>query len=704
MPVYNDGDTVEKAVLSILDQDLPDIEIICVNDGSTDKSKEVLEMLKEKHGITVVHFEKNKGACVARNTGAKKAKGKYLSFLPADAILYPGMARIWYENLEQQPDYDFLYGGYRLIDDEGEPLEGHEYFFNPFDPYLLEVTNYIDGSFPIKTESFWKYAKIMGQKDGLWDKKIKSLQDWDFWLSVVKNGGNGLYIQDICFGTTAPHPGGLSYDSAANWIERCNTIKKKHGIPLRKLCVSSLGASWHAKRIAYILNADFKEMPSYKPHIYDAIYVIGYYPEFAAMQDRMFFNSYDNPKAGITAAKKIVHFVGSDIWQLYHCSLMSLKVWQHYFKNNVSEVLCEADFTQKELKELGIEAKVVPIPPAKLYDLMDLPKEFTIAVYQPKINESFYRPQDMRAIAKELPDIKFKFFGNQFEVGMDKELANIEHCGYINNMETFIKECSAIIRFPQHDGLPLSVLEFLLAGRYSIQSVPIEHAVAITNFSVKEVVEAIKLLKPHTEQHGTNKEASDYWRKELDHEKYKKTIYELAGYEPKTYWEGRARSWSEQASAMPIEIEEVKKMFEKTGAKSVLDIGCGDGRWYPHLTEWGVTKYAGIDISENLIKAAERRFPHLKGSLHATKVEDIVPSEEKFDLIFSYTCLEHIKEEDFEKAVKAIKGAGKQLLLIEPTDFISRYYCHNHSYKDYFKVILDEFKLADKMIYLCDLQ
>src|SRR3990167_5959791 len=115
MPCYNDGNTIEKAINSIKDQDLPDIEMIVVNDGSTDNSKIVLDGLKETGKIDkLIHFEKNKGACVARNEGAKLAEGKYMSFLPADAVLYPGMARIWYENLENYPDYDFLYGGYRF--------------------------------------------------------------------------------------------------------------------------------------------------------------------------------------------------------------------------------------------------------------------------------------------------------------------------------------------------------------------------------------------------------------------------------------------------------------------------------------------------------------------------------------------------------------------------------------------------------------
>lgn len=701
-PVYNDADSIEAMVDSVRDQDLPGIEIICINDGSTDDTAKVLSALKEEGRIDkFINLEKNTGACGARNIGAKEATGKYLSFLPADAILYPGMARIWYTNLEDNPDYDFLYGGYRFIDENKDPIAGHDFFFESFDPYILETGNYIDGSFPIKREAFWKYAELMGQPDGLWDTNIKSLQDWDFWLSVVKNGGKGIYIQDIFFGTTLPHKGGLSDDSSNNWLERLNAIKDKHKIPHRKLCVASLGASWHAKRTAYMLNADYKEMPSFKPNEYSAIYSIGFYPEFAKQQDSMFLNNAYKPEEGRTPAKKVVHFVGTDIWQLYHLSLIQLRsVWQPYFRDFIDEVLCEDEFTQAELRDLGIEAKVVPMPPAKLYDIRPLPKDFTVACYLPATNREFYRPKEMIDIAKKMPDVKFKFFGNPGQKGLDPALPpNIEYMGYVTDMDSFISECSAIMRFPIHDGLPLSVLEFLLAGRYSIQSVPVRHTLCTPVLNEDEVVKGIKMLQEQAKE-GVNQVASDYWRERLNHDTFKQTIEKLTTYNPKEYWDNRAESWKAQAGAMAVETEDVKKFLDELKPKSVLDIGCGDGRWYKALKESGVEEYKGIDISWKLIKLAQDRYPHEKKNFEVRKVEDLEAGDS--DVVFSYTCLEHIKDEDFPKAVQALKKAGKKALLIEPEGFISKNYCYAHDYRKHFKVIKEQ-KLKDKTIFLIDL-
>src|SRR3990167_1366783 len=162
-PAYNDANYLEELVKSIQTQDYPFIEQIIVNDGSTDNTKDVLDKLQEKYPkLQVIHLEKNSGACHARNVGAQKATGKYISFLPADAKLYPGMARIWVTSLEENPKYDFLYGGYRLMNENG--THAQDYLGDAFDVHILETANYIDGSFPLKKEL---YDKMGGWDEGI---------------------------------------------------------------------------------------------------------------------------------------------------------------------------------------------------------------------------------------------------------------------------------------------------------------------------------------------------------------------------------------------------------------------------------------------------------------------------------------------------------------------------------------------------------
>lgn len=86
IPIYNVEPYVEKCLLSLLVQDLPldDYEIICINDGSTDNSKEVVLRLQREYSNIILIDQENEGVSVARNKGADKATGKYLLFVDSD--------------------------------------------------------------------------------------------------------------------------------------------------------------------------------------------------------------------------------------------------------------------------------------------------------------------------------------------------------------------------------------------------------------------------------------------------------------------------------------------------------------------------------------------------------------------------------------------------------------------------------------------
>jgi len=351
-----------------------------------------------------------------------------------------------------------------------------------------------------------------------------------------------------------------------------------------------------------------------------------------------------------------------------------------------------------------MEEKIVLLLPAKLYKPMDLPDKFTVAVYMPAVNYAFYRPELMEDLAKEMPEVEFKFFGNPTQVGKHKSIKNIEYMAYVDDMDGFIKSCSATIRFPFHDGLSISLMEFLLAGRYAATNVPVRHAYHCPKSDLPSIKHALKEIQKTIKKQGINKKASDYWRKKLNHDKYRKTMAKIMGYDPKEYWEKRAEDWNLQAGNMMIEIQDVKDFYKKVNPKSVLDIGCGNGRWIELMEKWGLDlkHYNGMDVSEKLIKICKKKWPDLDFFTAALeeKFSQLYP---KVDLIFSYTTLEHVKPENIENVVKQLKKIGKKLLLIEPTGFESRYYCHSHNYKELFNVI-EERKLPDKTMYLIDLE
>lgn len=91
IPCYNIEDYIERCVLSVINSEYKQIEIIIVDDGSVDNSGKICDMLAEKYSnITVIH-QKNAGLSNARNTGTAAAEGEYISFVDGDDCISPNM-------------------------------------------------------------------------------------------------------------------------------------------------------------------------------------------------------------------------------------------------------------------------------------------------------------------------------------------------------------------------------------------------------------------------------------------------------------------------------------------------------------------------------------------------------------------------------------------------------------------------------------
>lgn len=101
VPVYNVEKYLGQCLDSIINQTMKDIEIICVDDGSTDGSLDILNSYKEKDDRIIILTQKNLYAGVARNTGLKIAKGKYLSFLDSDDFFDANMLEDMYNQAEK---------------------------------------------------------------------------------------------------------------------------------------------------------------------------------------------------------------------------------------------------------------------------------------------------------------------------------------------------------------------------------------------------------------------------------------------------------------------------------------------------------------------------------------------------------------------------------------------------------------------------
>lgn len=108
VPVYNVEKYLQECVDSILAQDIEDMEVILVDDGSTDRSGGICDEYAEKDNrVTVIHKE-NGGASAARNAGLDIARGKYITFVDSDDYLQPNTYRPNLDYLEGHPEVDCL--------------------------------------------------------------------------------------------------------------------------------------------------------------------------------------------------------------------------------------------------------------------------------------------------------------------------------------------------------------------------------------------------------------------------------------------------------------------------------------------------------------------------------------------------------------------------------------------------------------------
>ena len=87
MPVYNGEKTIRKAVASLLLQSYEDWELVIVNDGSTDRTKDIIDSLCDNR-IKVVHLKKNMGRGYARGIALEHVSGEYLAYLDADDMMH----------------------------------------------------------------------------------------------------------------------------------------------------------------------------------------------------------------------------------------------------------------------------------------------------------------------------------------------------------------------------------------------------------------------------------------------------------------------------------------------------------------------------------------------------------------------------------------------------------------------------------------
>jgi len=184
IPVYNHANFLSKAVGSALSQTYRPLEIIIVNDGSTDNFGEVIKGLERKIrqedvSVKIINQE-NQGAPAARNHGFRESHGEYILFWDADTVAKPVMLTKMQSILADNPEVSYVYSGFKF--------GWKKFICQPFSAEKLKQVNYIDVGALIRRIDFPGF-----------DEKLKRFQDWDLWLTMLEQGKQGVGISEILY-------------------------------------------------------------------------------------------------------------------------------------------------------------------------------------------------------------------------------------------------------------------------------------------------------------------------------------------------------------------------------------------------------------------------------------------------------------------------------------------------------------------------
>lgn len=111
MPVYQAEGYIERCLQSLLNQRFTDYEIICIDDGSTDKSAQIIKDFIVKYPIIRYYYQLNKGVSAARNLGLSKANGVYVLFVDSDDTLKKNTIKALYNKVKKTKAEILIFGG-----------------------------------------------------------------------------------------------------------------------------------------------------------------------------------------------------------------------------------------------------------------------------------------------------------------------------------------------------------------------------------------------------------------------------------------------------------------------------------------------------------------------------------------------------------------------------------------------------------------
>lgn len=181
IPTFNRSELIERAVLSVLSQTYLDLEVIIVDDASTDDTRDRVKALQQVDGrIVYLCHDSNRGAQAARNTGIQAAKGAYIAFLDSDNEWFPRKLERQMALFSHKVDsLAVVYCGYSKVSVDGDVL-------NEYVPrYRGLVYKQTLGDWLTDTSTLVVRKNILEKINGF-DENIRAYQEWDLCIRLAR--------------------------------------------------------------------------------------------------------------------------------------------------------------------------------------------------------------------------------------------------------------------------------------------------------------------------------------------------------------------------------------------------------------------------------------------------------------------------------------------------------------------------------------
>lgn len=197
MPAYNAARFISYSIVSVLTQTYSNIELVIVNDGSTDNTVEVIESFKNKYPDKIIFINKpvNEGTVKAINRAFEEATGDYLCWLSADDMYFETMVESQLNYLLDNPEMDVCFSKHILIDENNKFL-GNDYITDELANEILNNKSWIYNQMLFVGNAFHG-CSVFGKREkfvetGGFDPQYKYAHDYDYWLRLASVSNIGF--------------------------------------------------------------------------------------------------------------------------------------------------------------------------------------------------------------------------------------------------------------------------------------------------------------------------------------------------------------------------------------------------------------------------------------------------------------------------------------------------------------------------------